>query len=217
MSIQSNVNQGISLAGFLIQTNPAIQEKAKTKRELASLGRQEAAVTQAREVAQLPKEKLLYQDELTDIKRRQFELEPSTESYKGYRGAYEATEKGALEKARAIAPEPTAEDIEQNKQEYIEAESLRRFEEAKREEEINKAVEALRESEQKAIDSTIAKQEQKRKSRRSFASYHEKMLASQGFDPSKIPQATKEEMMNQYSKKERRDIMNKIDKEGSNG
>ncbi len=226
MSIQANINQGISLAGFLIQTNPAIQEKAKVKRELRTIQTEGEAVAKAanieREIAlatnrgrteevftketadKFESEVIPTAKRLNELKEKRFKLAPTIENYQKLTEGREQVEQ--LETA-------VSEFKERREPLTIKEEAVEKYKAAERERKVAEEVKVL----EKAAASTMAKQEQKRGGRRSFASYHEKMLASQGFDPSKIPQATKREMMNQYSTKERREIMDKIDKEGSNG
>lgn len=211
MSIQANINQGISLAGFLAQTNPYLQEKSKTRRELKSLSKQEAAVKSAQDIVTTKEAKSnvtdptnmaqlhRMQDELAGIKERQFRLEPSDEAYEEFQKVYGGTKQGMAESGfrESGSAEITAKQ---------------RFTQEQEAEEVNKYLQQYRDAAKKAQDNLAAKQNEKRASRRrNFANYHDNLLRSQGFDPTKIPKETKAEMMKEYSKSERKKIMDKED------
>lgn len=201
MSIQANINQGISLAGFLIQTNPAVQEHAKTRRELKTLTKAESKA-QAQWEAMGPKsEKVLenlIQAEGPEATARA--AQDVTTTFGDY-----ATVGGTLKEIaeRRFKLDPSPETYEKLDLRRVQEEGFSTY---------RNAVQTLAdEAAKKAQDNLVAKQNEKRASRRNFAEYHDALLKSQGFDPTKIPKETKTEMMKQYSKSERKKIMDKED------
>lgn len=98
-NIQANINQMISLAGLLASQSPALRAGAERRALQRDLERKEEARAVEREVLSktVPptqeRSELLtnVQSELADIKKQQFELDPSAESYE----SYYKTKKGA--------------------------------------------------------------------------------------------------------------------------
>lgn len=142
MSIQSTINQGISVASLLISQNPAVQSKAKDRAEFRNLTKQEKALNKTIEslgddlAAKEP-----YGEQLADVKKRQFELKPSAETLKAYKDV----------KPERVAETPA--DPYEIARERIETEEA--------EEEINSIVRAAR----KARNATLAAQEERRNAR----------------------------------------------------
>lgn len=85
--IQQGINQALSLAGVLAGMNPALQERRSKILEGKKLTAEEQAITSARDIAAHQadyKEAEQYQEDLSTVKKKQFELSPSTESYQAY-------------------------------------------------------------------------------------------------------------------------------------
>ena len=99
MSVQSNINQMLSLAGLLASQSPALKAGAERRVLRKDLERKAEARSVEREVLSktVPptqeRSELLtnVQSELADIKKAQFELDPSAESFE----SYYKTKKGA--------------------------------------------------------------------------------------------------------------------------
>lgn len=149
MSIQSTINQGISVASLLISQNPAVQSKAKDRAEFRNLTKQEKAINKT--IDSLGSDiaaKEPYGEQLADVKKRQFELKPSEETLKVYKD---------------VKPERVAEvpaDPEEIARERIEAEEA--------EEEVNNMVLDARKARRKARQATIDAQEERRAARESI-------------------------------------------------
>lgn len=95
MNIQASVNQGISLATLLATQSPGLKAMGEKASKLNELSKKEQAITEARDIASgknkegtlSPKEAEAYQEELQSIKKQQFELDPTAESYQAYKEA----------------------------------------------------------------------------------------------------------------------------------
>lgn len=83
-NIQSSINQMISLTGLLASQVPAFKAGAEKRAEISRLGKKEQAITKAIETAADTKDKEAYAEELTKVKKQQFEVNPTEESYKAY-------------------------------------------------------------------------------------------------------------------------------------
>lgn len=196
MSIQSNINQGLSLAALLATQNPSLQEIAKKRSEIASLNKQEKAINAAIEstgkdiAAKEP-----YGEQLTEVKKRQFELDPTAESFKAYK---ETTP------TRVATFEADPEEIAQE-----------RYESELKEQEVNQYLQMYRNAETKAQETLQTKQEEKRKTRRNFLDYMKDEPTSLGGTFGELDPALQKKIANQYSKSARKKIMNRKDE--SNG
>lgn len=80
MSIQSNINQMISLAGLLASQSPALRAKSEQRAAMRNLAKQEDIVKKQIDIAQ-PGDKERYGEELLNIKEKQFETMPTEETY----------------------------------------------------------------------------------------------------------------------------------------
>lgn len=201
MSIQANINQTLSLAGMLTAMNPAVRAAAEKRTELSNLTKAESKAQAQWEAMGPETEKVLQNlaqsEDPTATKRAAEEVATTFEDY----GNVGGTLKKIAE--RRFELDPSSETYEKLK--------LRRTQEQGFSD-TKSAVQALAdEAAKKAQDNLALKQNEKRASRRNFAEYHDALLKSQGFDPTKIPKETKTEMMKQYSKSERKKIMDKED------
>ena len=163
MSIQSNINQTISLASLLVSNNESLQAAARKKRESANLAAQEEAVKSAIEAtgpdiaAKAP-----YGEQLTEIKKKQFELNPSAESF----NAYKSTRPTKVAEAEA-SPEEIASEI---------------YESEKSKQEIRSMVDAMHAADRAAIDASKAETERLKRSR-DFAKKITEGVPNLSFDP----------------------------------
>ena len=165
MSIQQSFNQGLSMAGMLLSLDPAKRAKKeldveheRTKQRLES---QAAAMAGARDATTNATEQLEYQKDLAAVKRKQFELDPSSE---GYEAAYQAEKEAGLHPD--IAEPASAEDIEQN----IEEIQQERLAEYQLEERLNEPIKQYKaEQKAKASAEAKAKEEAERKAQEKLA------------------------------------------------
>lgn len=192
MSIQSNINQGLSLAALLATQNPSLQEIAKKRSEIASLNKQEKAINAAIEstgkdiAAKEP-----YGEQLTEVKKRQFELDPTAESFKAYK---ETTP------TRVATFEADPEEI-----------ARERYESELKQQEVNQYLQMYRNAETKAQETLKTKQEEKRKTRRNFLDYMKNEPTSLGGTFGELDPTLQKKIASQYSRAERKKIMDRKD------
>lgn len=154
MSIQSNINQMISLASILSSQT----EGYKTKQEAKRLGKKERALTEARDIAAKEgtgrgtKMAEQYQEQIQEVKKAQFENAPSAQGLR---------EIEDLERPVATIQEEPEEIAKQ------------RFEAEEREREVNDFLDQYRKASQTARNALEVKQAEKRDSRASFLDYLE--------------------------------------------
>ena len=164
MSIQSNINQTISLASLLVSNNESLQAAARKKRETANLALQEEAVKSAIEATGSDlAAKEPYGEQLTEIKKKQFELNPSAESF----AAYKSTMPTKVTEAEAD-PEEIASEI---------------YESEKAEHEIRSMVDAMHAADKAAIEASKVETERLKRSR-DFAKKITEGVPNLSFDPS---------------------------------
>ena len=119
-NIQSSVNQMISLAGLLASQSPSIRARSEKRAAIKNLSAREKAVSEVMQVAAESADSELAQEYATDlaeIKKQQFEVDPSTESFLGYRGAQYATKEGEKERSTILPDDPEEIAEEQVKKE----------------------------------------------------------------------------------------------------
>lgn len=192
MSIQSNINQGLSLAALLATQNPSLQEIAKKRSEIASLNKQEKAINAAIEATGKDiAAKEPYGEQLTEVKKRQFELDPTAESFKAYKGK---------KSERVLNTPAQPEDIAQE-----------RYEQESKQQEVNQYLQIYRGAETKAQETLKTKQEEKRKTRRNFLDYMKDEPTSLGSSFGELDPALQKKIASQYSRAERKKIMDRKD------
>lgn len=198
-AIQSGINQLLTTAGVMAHLSPGLRAKAETQAKLANLRKQEEAATAARETTPNLTEKLKYQEDLADIKKQIFEADPTKESYEAYR------------KEKPIQGTTEAEaDIDEITQEIAEKEM--------REEAIRERVNQLKkpydpqEVMNKMAEKGKAKVEQKAK-RRDFmkALGAEPINFGAGYEGTvkDVPKNLQKAIAAQYSKSQRKELMDK--------
>lgn len=193
MSIQSNINQGLSIASLLISQNPQVQAAAKKRTDIRNLSQQEESINKAIEstgsdiAAKEP-----YGEALSDIKKKQFELSPSEETFKAYK---ETTP------SRVLTVEASPEEIAQE-----------RFEAEQKEAEVNQYLEMYRSAETKAQENLAVKQNEKRNTRRNFLDYMRDEPISLGGAFGELDIKLQKKIAQQYSKAEKKKIMDRKDR-----
>jgi myosin heavy subunit len=121
MSIQGSIVSLLNTVGVAARLNPKWEEAQKHKNETKNLAAQEAAINKQLELAIGARSEDVEElgNELSEVKRKQFELNPTAESYKAYQDT--KTRKGAVsepdpeEVGQALAEK---EDFEQEVREY---------------------------------------------------------------------------------------------------
>lgn len=183
MSIQSNINTGLSLASFLIGQNPNIQEASKKRAELKSLEKRAEAVSSYsaainQGIAQTLmagnpeateqgfKDLAKYRAEGAEIAEQQFKLDPSKETYEAWKN-----EEGRRDLFSKLAENASV----------------------------------------KAQDALKAQQDMKRKSRRSFIDYMKDEPTSLGGSFGELDPKLQKMISQHYSKAERKKIMDRKD------
>lgn len=210
MNIQSNINQGLSVASMLITMNPIVRAKAEEKKEIKGLEKQEKALkSQYKQVAGKveygspmditeraddlnlsrftqppdPGRAAKIEDKLQEVKEKQFELKPSSETY-----------------SKALAA-----DYGQFEGLETETAQVRQFQEN-----LN-ALAKQQEEERKAQEAMTAKQEERRKGRRKFSDYIADEPTSLGVPFGQLDPKVQQELLKSYSKAERKSIMDRKD------
>ena len=208
MNIQSNINQGLSVASMLLTMHPALRAKAEKRAELKNLGQREKVLQkQYKTVAGTVKDveagekvpEMLKADEfggskftnppdveraekiegkLADIAEKRFDIEPTSENY-----------------AEALHAEyggvPSGLSTEKNQISQFKA---------------NLAA-------AKAQDNLKAKQKEKRQGRRNFKDYIASEPTSLGGSVGELDPKIQKFIAQSYSKAEKKQIMDRKDKE----
>ena len=193
-NFQQSVNQALSTAGALAGLSGIPQKKAaekaeieKEKAEQASLEKKEKVLFDQANIAgkdvraNIPGtiQFKISQDiakEITELARKQFERNPSSDTYKKY------------SRIRSIA--------------------------------YGMPFQTLRDDARKqsiAMDRMIKQQEAKRTQKRNFMSYLAQQSTSLGGTVGDLPMQLQEQIASQYSKSQRKTMMDRMDKEAKNG
>ena len=211
-TIQGNINQALGTLGALSTFSPQLQdhaekmaEKGKIKKEEKVLKEQIAAATSTGNALKPQVEEDINKRTL-DLAKRKYELNPSEETYKEY--------------ARQIPGKPINEDPEIIHQERMEGVS----DLARRNAEYNYAYQQAygREmsnlaAQQQAMDRVSRQQEAKKTQRRNFMSYLAQQPTSLDGTVGELPMQLQKQIASQYSKSQRKTMMDRMDKEAKNG
>ena len=168
MSIQSAVNQTLSIAGLLIGMNPAVKAAAEKQQQISALSRRAGTLEKGLEIATASGDKNLSQElseDLSRTKKEQFMKDPTTESYSAYQ---------KVEQQRRMSAEEAAA----------------------------KAEKAMADA-----------QTEKRKGRRRFSEYLALEPTGYGVTVGQLPKNLQKELAKQYSKAERKELMDRRDAE----
>ena len=219
MSIQSTINQGLSVAALLIGQNPQVQAAAKKRSHLSELEkkedvlreqyRQASGKSRPTEVGD-PEELQLdtfetlvdmpdleetsrISHELSDIAQERFEIDPSSDTYAAALGARYGQHEGLERESARVYGFDT-----------ILKERRSRMEENQR-------------RELEAQEATAAAQESRRKARRVFTEYladEPLSIGGQEFGTfGSLPRSLQREAAKSYSRREKREIMDRKDAE----
>ena len=173
MSIQSNINQGLSLASLLLSQNPEIKAVGDRRAKERELQRQEKALTTAIEstgsdiAAKEP-----YGEKLSEVRKKKFELNPTPESFKAYE---DATPK------RVSTVEADPEDIAKEK-----------YESEQKQQEVDKELQRLKDADKSASEAIEKRNEEIQRSRE-FAKMITEGVPNLSFNPDEyVPPERKE-------------------------
>lgn len=196
MSIQSSINQTLSIASVLGSVNPVLKKKA----ELRSLNKQKANLIKARDTAGYQNAELAldYQSDIADVSKQLFEIDPSDKTLAEYKKEYGATEEASMKRATVVEADP----------EEIAAE---RWEKEQKENEINWYLDQYRQASKSAQQSLEVKQNEKRSTRRNFLDYLKEEPTSLGLSVGQLGKSAQKYIAGQYDKKERKEIMDRKD------
>lgn len=210
MNIQSNVNQGLSVASMLMTMNPALRQKAEKRSELKDLGRREKVLSKQYKIAAgttrdvEPGEKVsedlkadefggsvftkppdvelaqTIENQIADIAEQRFDLKPTSETYSEALGA-----------------------------KYGEVPSNLSTEKSQ----ISQFKANLAAAAKKAEDNLKAKQTEKRQGRRNFKDYISSEPTSLGGSVGELDPKIQQFIAQSYSKADKKKIMDRKDKE----
>ena len=214
-NFQQSVNQTLSTAGVLAGLSGIPQRKAAEKAEVEKLNKEEKVLKAqiAQIEAGLSNDNSLnpqIEEDITkkslELAKRKFELNPSEETYKEY--------------ARQLPGKPVPEDPEIIHQEEMEgipdlarrnAEYDYAYQQAYGKEMSNLA------AQQQSMDRMSRQQEAKKTQRRNFMSYLAKQSTSLDGPVGDLPMSIQKQIASQYSKSQRKTMMDRMDKEAKNG
>lgn len=160
MSIQGSIVSLLNTVGVAARLNPKWEEAQKHKSETKNLAAQEAAINKQLEVAGGEDLEELGA-ELTEVKRKQFELNPSEESYKAYQDT-------KPRKLAAFGPDPEEAGRELAEKEDFEQE-VREYADLYRKTPTTAQRKAQAEATKKAEEALTMEQERKRQTREATA------------------------------------------------
>lgn len=201
MSIQAGINQSISTLGGLAMLNPSLRAMAEKRSTLKNLKEQEKGITSARDIALQAGQAddvMDYQTKLANVKKAQFETDPSTESFQAYQEAYASTPEASAKRATHIPADP--EEIGRERAEQLDFED-----------EVNYYTDFYRQKAQQATNATVAKQEEKRAGRRHFMSYLKDEPISGGITVGQLSKDAQKQIASKLSKQQRKDLMDRKD------
>ena len=90
MSFQSNINQALSIAGLIAAQNPTLKAAAEKRAELKQLETRAQTLTKSAEVSgrgRKPELAQEYREELAEVRKKQFETDPTTLNLRAYKKA----------------------------------------------------------------------------------------------------------------------------------
>ena len=213
-SIQSDINQALGTLGVLAQLSPQLKEHAENMAETRKIKNEEKALKEQGEAMASSKSSIRPEIEedinnrTRELAKRKFELNPSAETYSEY----------AKQIPRKLPPEDP-EDIHREKMAGVQ-------DEARREAEYNYAYNEAYNQEFSRLDkmsqamSRVDRQSEAKRTQRNFVrDYLSKMPMlgeTVGSIDARNPGFAKK-IAAQYSKSQRKTIMDQMDKEGKNG
>lgn len=212
MSIQGSVNQALGTVGVLATFSPQLKEHAEKMAENRKIQKEEKALKEQGEAIASSNSSIRPEVEedinnrSRELARRKFELEPSAETYSEY----------AKQIPRKLPPDDP-EDIHMKRMAGVQ-------DEARRAAEYNYAYKqsynnelARLDKQQQAMDRVGRQSEAKKTQRRNFMDYLKKQTTSLGGTVGDLPENIQKQIASQYSKSQRKTIMDRMDKEKANG
>lgn len=214
MSFQASINQALSVAAMLTGMNPNLRAAAEHRQKVSKLSKQaetmeEAFKTYAEQGQAIPQ---ALHDEYASIKNELFKISPSEETLKDYKEA----RVGTTEHMKETSRDAVLEDPEVIAQEIFEA--------RQREKEINdlvaqyeaaaaKPASPAEAAATKAQEATQAAQNERRSGRRKFSDYLASEPTSLGGKVGDLPKEMQQEIAKQYTKSQRKALMDRKDLE----
>lgn len=211
-SIQGDINQALGTLGVLATFSPQLQEhaenmaeKRKIKREEKALNEQIASATSTGKALRPEVEEDLA-ERSRDIAKRKFELKPSQETYTEY-----------AKQLPVKTPPDDPETVHEERMAGIPDEARRKaeYDHAYREA-YNQELSRLDKMSQ-AMSRVGRQSEAKKTQRRNFMTYLAQQPTSLGGTVGDLSPDLQRQIASQYSRNERRNMMNRMDREASNG
>ena len=211
-SIQGNINQALGTLGALATFSPQLQEHAENMAENRKIKKEEKALKEQGEAIASSNSSIRPEVEedinnrTRELARRKFELKPSAETYSEY----------AKQIPRKLPPEDP-EDIHMERMAGVQ-------DEARRAAEYNYAYKqaynnelANLDKQQQAMARMTRQADAKKALRRNFMDYLSKQTTSLGGTVGDLPKDLQKQIASQYSKSQRKAMMDRMDKEKANG
>lgn len=210
-SIQGDINQALGTVGVLATFSPQLKEHAEKMSEKRNLNNRQKAIdaqiaaATSSGKALRPEVEEAIEKESKDIAKRRFELEPSAETYSEY----------AKQLPRKIKEDP--EDIHRERMAGIPDEARRAAEyDHAYKEAYNQEFSRLDKMSQ-AMNRVGRQSEAKKTQRRNFMDYLKQQSLSLGGTVGDLPMSFQKQIASTYTKSQRKTIMDRMDKEKSNG
>lgn len=211
-SIQGDINQALGTLGALATFSPQLQEHAENMAENRNLNKRQKALDAQIEAATSTGKALRpeVEEDLSersrDIAKRKFELNPSKETYGEY-----------AKQLPVKTPPEDPEDIHMERMAGIDNEARRKaeYDHAYREA-YNQELSRLDKMSQ-AMSRVGRQSEAKKTQKRNFMAYLAQQPTSLGGTVGDLPKDLQKQIASQYSRNQRRTMMDRMDREGNNG
>lgn len=208
-NFQQSVNQTLGIAGALAGLSGASQkaaEKRNIKKQQKVLDKQvQAAAATADGKPINPEVEAELDKKQLELSKRRFEVNPSEKTYKEYVKSIPTTVKEDPEMIHQERMEGIP-DLARRNAEYSHA-----YQQAYRKEMSNL------EMQQQAMDRMSRQSQAKKTQRRNFMDYLRQQPTSLGGTVGDLSPNLQKQIASQYSKNERRNMMNRMDREAANG
>ena len=210
-SIQGDINQALGTLGALATFSPQLQEHAEKMSEKRKLKSEEKALNAQIESATStgkalrPEVEEDIENRSRNIARRKFELNPSEETYSEY----------AKQLPMRFKEDPEAIHEERLESIPYEARRAAEYDHAYREA-YNQELSRLDKMSQ-AMSRVGRQSEAKKTQRRNFMTYLAQQPTSLGGTVGDLPSDLQKQIASQYSRNERRNMMNRMDREAKDG
>lgn len=197
--IQQGINQLLSTAGIFARLSPGLEKK----RELKGYETQQGVAKKALDLAERPEERATIQSDIEGIAEKKFRLDPTEQSYAEYN----------KERAKGL---PVALSESPASPEEI---AMERAETILREREIDQLTRQFTDPDSVMQDLAGRAQQSvaQAQKRRYFMDYLREQPTSFGGTVGELPPKVQRQIAGEYSRKERKALMDRIDKERGNG